>query len=904
MDESLAEESFDATRVARFLRGPGGALRVAVVNVVTGAELASFPIDRTREGMARVMAAVVEVRERIAGKAAPAAAQAVATIADLRRVYLGLMEHDRMANHLPERVTYQSPELGEIVVTRSALRAIDLDDLFSAGRTGDAVESALLRAISDTAGAADPSSSVAFLTFSPERWRGYRVDLVMRRTPNGVEVDAPTVEATRAAPPADDVAAANATAEIQARLQAAYEAAVSEFLPDSVDGGPTSNEILAGMPSFDDIAALVAAGRGAEAAQRVALIERRLYAARRGEPLANASRGAALAPPGSFRAFVTAPPPPPPPAPAGPFGAVPYEDSGRFFGTVVQVAEEGRTSPAWQAVVFNVGSKGETVEVTSPMWDGRWSRDVPRVEIPSRRVGAVVLWHDAKGERGTPFDPYANRDMPESKEADRRVQFFRDVLKVDLRAAPATPTTVVLYQGDGLFIAASGAADPKHAVSGGALASALANAIGAAGPHSAYAVRMDEASSRVRRAVNETVTKHAGGHWNAATMRIPLVPDPERVYRAAAIATAEGISWWFEERGFHRYAWAHVTIAGPPFTSDGPTYETYVTLRSRLEEALASEGVSRNDGRAWATAGLVREAITGGKFSPAMDPSNKAARKVFSLFTGVELPASLKATHALLDGRRTFPVVYSEGETVKLNGRRRSGRAKRNTAIAAREESRDERYVREDGFTNFRTVHTRTPSFVREYGEPVKQLTGPEYAALEEQLVSVERDAGWQVHDEIEPYRRDDGSLFVADVGVWQAPPSPRRPWKPGGSNGSVLRTLLERLQQRLLPGLKVKDHPSSGPRQPEFAHLDRVPVPTLPELLWLAGRVADDAEVLRAGKTVWNAARNAARFIEGIDDRAALGIATPDEVLAVVPVARDVVRLAGAAGDDDDYDD
>ena len=698
----------------------------------------------------------------------------------------------------------------------------------------------------------------------------------------------------------------------------------------------------------------------------------------------------------------------PPPVPAGPFGAVPYEDSGRFFGTVVQVAEEGRTSPAWQAVVFNVGSKGETVEVTSPMWDGRWSRDVPRVEIPSRRVGAVVLWHDAKGERGTPFDPYANRDMPESKEADRRVQFFRDVLKVDLRAAPATPTTVVLYQGDGLFIAASGAADPKNAVSGGALASALANAIGAAGPHSAYAVRMDEASSRVRRAVNETVTKHAGGHWNAATMRIPLVPDPERVYRAAALAVAEGISWWFEERGFHRYAWAHVTIAGPPFTSDGPTYETYVPLRSRLEEALASEGVSRNDGRAWATAGLVREAITGGKFSPAMDPSNKAARKVFSLFTGVELPASLKATHALLDGRRTFPVVYSEGETVKLNGRRRSGRAKRNTAIAAREESRDERYVREDGFTNFRTVHTRTPSsltsdhwedpevkraakvaaattlgytryvgegnfgiaytsedgderrivkmpaaynmhrqpwprekqienirheagvsnelsamgyrvvprgvytewgggtpsFVREYGEPVKQLTGPEYAALEEQLVSVERDAGWQVHDEIEPYRRDDGSLFVADVGVWQAPPSPRRPWKPGGSTGSVLGTLLERLQQRLLPGLKVKDHPSSGPRQPEFAHLDRVPVPTLPELLWLAGRVADDAEVLRAGKTVWNAARNAARFIEGIDDRAALGIATPDEVLAVVPVARDVVRLAGAAGDDDDYDD
>ena len=86
MDESLAEESFDATRVARFLRGPGGALRVAVVNVVTGAELASFPIDRTREGMAAVMAAVVEVRERIAAAhaaVAPAAAPAGPSTADL-----------------------------------------------------------------------------------------------------------------------------------------------------------------------------------------------------------------------------------------------------------------------------------------------------------------------------------------------------------------------------------------------------------------------------------------------------------------------------------------------------------------------------------------------------------------------------------------------------------------------------------------------------------------------------------------------------------------------------------------------------------------------------------------------------------------------------------------------------
>ena len=63
----LGEAAFDATRVARFLRAPDGALRVALVNLATGAEFGSLPLaDRSREELARVAGIVRAMRDRAA----------------------------------------------------------------------------------------------------------------------------------------------------------------------------------------------------------------------------------------------------------------------------------------------------------------------------------------------------------------------------------------------------------------------------------------------------------------------------------------------------------------------------------------------------------------------------------------------------------------------------------------------------------------------------------------------------------------------------------------------------------------------------------------------------------------------------------------------------------------------
>lgn len=192
-----------------------------------------------------------------------------------------------------------------------------------------------------------------------------------------------------------------------------------------------------------------------------------------------------------------------------------------------------------------------------------------------------------------------------------------------------------------------------------------------------------------------------------------------------------------------------------------------------------------------------------------------------------------------------------------------------------------------------------TPTFVREYGEPAETITGREYGDLEEQLVSIERDRGWRVHDVIEPYRRPDGSLFVADLSIWQAPPSPARPWVPGGAFGTGLGSLLEGLQKRLLPGLAVA--PQKVPLAAGYEHEARVPVPTLPWLLAKVAHIRDDATWLRAGKVTALAASGARRFLEAIDAREAVGVPTPEDIRSAAPLAHEVIRLATAAGDDED---
>lgn len=64
------------------------------------------------------------------------------------------------------------------------------------------------------------------------------------------------------------------------------------------------------------------------------------------------------------------------------------------------------------------------------------------------------------------------------------------------------------------------------------------------------------------------------------------------------------------------------------------------------------------------------------------------------------------------------------------------------------------------------------PALVREYGQIPANITPQEYDALSRDLARVVAD-GWAVADELLIARRADGSLFVADVGLWH-------PYNPG----------------------------------------------------------------------------------------------------------------------------
>lgn len=193
-----------------------------------------------------------------------------------------------------------------------------------------------------------------------------------------------------------------------------------------------------------------------------------------------------------------------------------------------------------------------------------------------------------------------------------------------------------------------------------------------------------------------------------------------------------------------------------------------------------------------------------------------------------------------------------------------------------------------------------TPAFVREFGEPVTSITPAEYAALEAELLSIERDHGWMVVDDLQLYRRPDGSVFVGDVGIWQPPPRAKRSWSTQWSN---LHRYLEDLQQRTLPGLAERPRdarwvaPTRG-----HEHVDRVPVATLPLLVSSADRIREHAALTSPkarASSQWFAVRAAKSLIQGITERDAHGIPTPDAVRAAIPLAREIAALP--EDDDDD---
>jgi hypothetical protein len=74
-----------------------------------------------------------------------------------------------------------------------------------------------------------------------------------------------------------------------------------------------------------------------------------------------------------------------------------------------------------------------------------------------------------------------------------------------------------------------------------------------------------------------------------------------------------------------------------------------------------------------------------------------------------------------------------------------------------------------------------TPVLIREWGEPLQQITPREFAALEAELLDVERQHSWRVNDDLQLYRRADGSVFVGDVGFWSVRQDPK--WSAADSS-------------------------------------------------------------------------------------------------------------------------
>jgi hypothetical protein len=177
-----------------------------------------------------------------------------------------------------------------------------------------------------------------------------------------------------------------------------------------------------------------------------------------------------------------------------------------------------------------------------------------------------------------------------------------------------------------------------------------------------------------------------------------------------------------------------------------------------------------------------------------------------------------------------------------------------------------------------RTVFVRfaggTPALVREYGEPAGALTGPEYGALEAELVAIEREHGWGVHDELSLYRRADGSVFVGDVGFWQAPRpllagEKRRPWKDFDSS---LNGLLERAQRDhgMVPGV--------------------VPVPRL----WTLASFLLDTSTNPRPRTELRDEMDvdlSQEFLDAVRERLDRGVPTPPSLSPWVAAAESVIR-------------
>lgn len=119
------------------------------------------------------------------------------------------------------------------------------------------------------------------------------------------------------------------------------------------------------------------------------------------------------------------------------------------------------------------------------------------------------------------------------------------------------------------------------------------------------------------------------------------------------------------------------------------------------------------------------------------------------------------------------------------------------------------------------TVYAGHGALVREYGEivPTGALTLAEYDALSLALADVVR-RGWRVSDDLLLARRQDGTVYVADVGIWSKPK--RRDSMDLSSDYSELFRLL----RAVAPGAKLETYDPWTPRvdgPPSIAEVQHV---------------------------------------------------------------------------------
>lgn len=167
-----------------------------------------------------------------------------------------------------------------------------------------------------------------------------------------------------------------------------------------------------------------------------------------------------------------------------------------------------------------------------------------------------------------------------------------------------------------------------------------------------------------------------------------------------------------------------------------------------------------------------------------------------------------------------------------------------------------------------------TPAFVREWGEPAASITGPEYAEMERQLLDIERRHGWRVHDDLVLYRRADGTLFVGDVGFWEAPrPGPKRKWE-------AMQSDLPYLVQKLCKAVPVLS-PESAPASVRF----------VTDLDLLARLTATHHELRKDIPPRGLDLKMARELLDGVATREAAGIPTARLFLREMKMARAMIR-------------